>query len=152
MSLILKGIASFTGAFAFGVIFNAPTRLLAICGFAGFTAWSTYTAVDFWLDDTMIASFIAAFTISVVAHLFARSLKKPMILFNIPGIIPLVPGSIAYRAMRSVVESDYASAMSYASQAFLVSGSVAMGLVFAEVLMQAVMNILRKRKHRLSQR
>lgn len=144
--IIIKAIASFIASLSYGVIFNAPKQLLLLCGTAGLTAWSTFTTIHYYYDDTMIASFVGAFAVAIVAHVFARIFKKPMILFNIPGIIPLVPGSIAYRAMRSVVESDYPLAISYASQAFLVSGAVAMGLVFAEVMMQSIGHIIQKIK------
>lgn len=137
--MLVKACISFIAATGFGVIFNAPLQLLIFCGFAGMTGWtvSTWTRM-YVIDDLMLSSFIGAFAVSIIAHLFARRFKTPMITFSVAGIIPLVPGTVAYNAMRHVVESDYTMAIQLGSQAFLISGSVAMGLVFAEVIMQMV--------------
>jgi uncharacterized membrane protein YjjB (DUF3815 family) len=69
-----------------------------------------------------------------------------MIIFSVAGIIPLVPGGMAYNAMRHIVENDYITSISYASRAFMVSGAVAMGLVFAEVIIQLVFRTTMRRK------
>lgn len=71
-----------------------------------------------------------------------------MIIFSIAGIIPLVPGSKAYNAMRHIVENDYLEAIAFASEALMISGAVAMGLVFAEVLIQLFFQLQAKRIQR----
>src|SRR5690606_12461450 len=86
--------------------------------------------------DSVQASFAGAFALAVVAHILAKKFKMPMIVFSVAGIIPLVPGSKAYNAMRNIVENNYLEAIAFAADALMVSGAIAMGLVFAEVLMQ----------------
>jgi uncharacterized membrane protein YjjB (DUF3815 family) len=61
-----------------------------------------------------------------------------MIIFNVSGIIPLVPGVLAYDAMRRVVENDYNAAIPLAAKAFMISGAIAIGLVLSEVINQII--------------
>lgn len=99
-----------------------------------------------WSTDPMQASFLGAFVVAIVAHIFARRFRMPMIIFSVSGIIPLVPGGMAYNAMRHTVENDYISAISFASRAFMVSGAIAMGLVFAEVIIQLIFRFVAKKR------
>ncbi|WP_334073488.1 MULTISPECIES: threonine/serine exporter family protein [Paenibacillus] len=135
MNLALHLVTSFIASAAFGIIFNAPRRTLLQCGASGMLGWAVYVLLDERLD-TVLATVAATFIVGVVSQIFARTHKKPVILFSVSGIIPLVPGGLAYDAMRNFVENDYNTAVQLAAQAFLISGSIAIGLVLSEVLNQ----------------
>ena len=142
----MQAILSFLAAAAFGIIFNAPRKMLVYCGLVGMIGWLIYSAFNGLTNDPVKASFLGAFAVAVVAHLLAKQFRTPMIIFSVAGIIPLVPGGLAYNAMRHIVENDYSNAISFASRAFMVSGSIAMGLVFAEVIIQLVFRRVSKDK------
>ncbi len=146
LTWIIQGILSFLAAAGFGILFNAPRRMLFYCGFVGMTGWLMYSVYVGWTHDPMQASFLGAFVVAIVAHIFARRFRMPMIIFSVAGIIPLVPGGMAYNAMRHTVENDYLSAISFASRAFMVSGAIAMGLVFAEVIIQLIFRSITRKK------
>ena len=82
--------------------------------------------------------------VSLVAHFSARKFRMPMIVFSVSGIIPLVPGGIAYNTMRNVMELDYIMGLQNGIRAFLISGAIAMGLVFAEVIMQVLFRFMKQ--------
>lgn len=136
--------ASFIAAFAFGIIFNVPKKTLFACGIAGAVGWLSYLFLIHFKMDLIIAAFISALLVAFISHLFAKMYKAPIIIFSVPGIIPLVPGGIAYDAMRHVVEQDYFMAIELAAKAFIISGAIAMGLVFSEVLNRMIMKIIRQ--------
>lgn len=138
MSWFVQALLSFLAAFGFGIIFNSPRKMLFYCGFVGMSGWLIYKIFYNITGDAVQSSFLGAFAVAVVAHLFAKRFRTPMIVFSVAGIIPLVPGGMAYNAMRHIVENDYLTAISYASRAFMISGAIAMGLVFAEVIIQLV--------------
>ena len=96
--------------------------------------------------DVVNASFFSSFVIAIVSHLYARRFKMPMIIFIVGGIIPLVPGGMAYNAMRNVVEADYIQGLQYGFKAFLITGAIVIGLVFAEVLIQLIFRSVRTSK------
>jgi len=133
--MILQLITSFIAAATFCILFNAPRRALLQCGIAGAVGWVLYLQLEReW--DTVIATFGATVVVGVISQIFARSFKMPVIIFSVGGIIPMVPGGMAYDAMRRFVEKDYTAAVQIATQAFLLSGAIAAGLVLSEVLGQ----------------
>ncbi|WP_019911583.1 threonine/serine exporter family protein [Paenibacillus sp. HW567] len=133
--MILQLITSFIAAATFCILFNAPARALVQCGFAGMVGWILYLQLDEqW--DTVVATFLATVVVGVISQIFARSFKMPVIIFSVGGIIPLVPGGLAYDAMRKFVENDNNQAIQFAVQALMLSGAIATGLVLSEVLGQ----------------
>ncbi|WP_102693209.1 threonine/serine exporter family protein [Rummeliibacillus pycnus] len=150
MDWLIQGMLSFIGTAGFGIIFNAPKKTLFHCGLVGMIGWLIYYAFLQKGVDAVFATFAGAFLISIVAHILARQFKTPMIVFSVAGIIPLVPGGLAYNAMRTIVENDYAKSIQYSARVFIIAGAIVMGLVFAEVFMQLIFNGIRKRKAKLS--
>lgn len=134
---LLQALFSFIATACFGVIFNAPTKVIPYCGFVGAVCWSIYYILTNWEHiDTIQATFLSAFIVAVIAHLLARTRRLPVIVFSVSGIIPLVPGGTAYNTMRNMVQQDYITGLQNAMLVFMISGAIAMGLVFAEVIMQ----------------
>ncbi|MCM3700059.1 threonine/serine exporter family protein [Paenibacillus macerans] len=135
IGLIVQLFTSFIASAAFGILFNAPKRTLLQCGISGMIGWAAYVLLE-QRADAIFATVTATFIVGVISLLFARYYKKPVIIFSVAGIIPLVPGGLAYDAMRKFVENEYNLAVQLAAQAFLISGSIAIGLVLSEVLGQ----------------
>ncbi|KON85271.1 threonine/serine exporter [Rossellomorea marisflavi] len=140
MFVVEHMVTSFISAAAFGIIFNAPKQSLFKCGIVGMLGWMIYIVLFTFEIDTVIATLAASFVVAVVSQIFAKMYKTPVIIFSVAGIIPLVPGGIAYDAMRNFVQNDYNMAMNLAAKAFMISGSIAIGLVFSEVINQVIRN------------
>ncbi|WML49925.1 threonine/serine exporter family protein [Neobacillus sp. PS3-34] len=146
MNIIEQLITSFIATGAFGVIFNAPKQSLIKCGLVGMVGWLIYVVMVNNQADTVLATLAAAFFVAVISHVLAKIYKTPVIIFSVAGIIPLVPGGLAYDAMRNFVENDYGSALTLAAKAFMLSGSIAFGLVFSEVINQIIRKIQLQQK------
>lgn len=144
MDYLIQAIFSFIATACFGVIFNVPRRGILICGLVGSIGWTVYYSLMQIGVAEVQATFLGAFAVAIVAQIFARKFKMPMIIFNVSGIIPLVPGGIAYNTMRNIVELDYSMGIQNGMRAFMISGAIAMGLVFAEVIVQLVMRTFSK--------
>ena len=106
MEYILQFLLAFGATIGFGVMFNAPKNVLIYCGLAGGVGWIIYTVVVNTIDQNIIAAFLGSFVLTIISLLFARRLKTPVIVFIVCGIIPLVPGGLAYQAMRHIVTND----------------------------------------------
>lgn len=141
-------ITSFFAASAFGVLFNAPKKSLIQCGVVGMFGWLVYTLLVYEGIDAVPATVAAAVLVSILSQLCARIFKTPIIIFNVSGIIPLVPGGLAYDAMRNFVENDYNLAIQFAAKALLISGAIALGLVFSEIVNQVIRKLAWKRSLR----
>lgn len=96
------------------------------------------------IDQNILAAFLGSFVLTIVAYIFARRLKTPVIVFIVCGIIPLVPGGLAYQSMRHIVTSEYQFAIESIFQVGLVSGAIAIGIIFAEITNQFYHGIKRK--------
>lgn len=131
-------VTSFIASVCFGIMFNAPKTSLSKCGFAGMVGWLIYFVLAEANVDQAIATLAAAFFVAVISQIFARIYKSPSIIFSVMGIIPLVPGGLAFDSMRHFVENDYGVALQLAAKAFMISGAIAFGLVFSEVVNQII--------------
>ncbi|WP_050615659.1 threonine/serine exporter family protein [Bacillus testis] len=146
MDYLAQIVTSFIGSAGFGIIFNVPRESIAKCGLVGMLGWITYYGLTQYGMNIIPATAIASTLIAAISQWFAKLYKTPMIIFIVGGIIPLVPGGMAYDAMRHFVLNDYNMALMLAAKAFLISGSIAIGLVFSEVLHQIIMKLMRRLK------
>ncbi|HGF7753112.1 TPA: threonine/serine exporter family protein, partial [Enterococcus faecium] len=101
-------------------------------------------------------SLLGSLGVAFISDLFSKRLKMPVTIFNIPGMVPLVPGGLAYQAVRNLVTESYREAAHYAVQAIMIAGAIALGLVLSEVFNHNIRNfkvkrdaIMMKRKKRL---
>ncbi|MCA1032431.1 threonine/serine exporter family protein [Bacillus timonensis] len=138
MVMIEQIVTSFVAAATFGIIFNVPKQSILKCGAVGMIGWFVYTGMTMYGVDSVVSTLVATFFIAVTSQFISRAYKTPIIIFSVAGIIPLVPGGLAYDAMRNFVENDYNTAINLAAKAFMISGSIAIGLVLSEVLNQVV--------------
>lgn len=131
-------VTSLIATSAFGILFNIPKQTLLKCGLVGVIGWMIYFVLALYKVDVVFATFVAAFSIGVMSQIYAKIYRTPSIIFSVSGIIPLVPGGMAYDAMRQFVENDYNAAITLAAKAFMISGAIAFGLVFSEVINQVI--------------
>ncbi|MFD2044464.1 threonine/serine exporter family protein [Ornithinibacillus salinisoli] len=145
MVIVAQLVTSFIAAAGFGVLFNAPRRALIQCGFVGMAGWILYFVLVQNGMDAVPATVFGAMLVAVFSHILARIYKTPIIVFNVSGIIPLVPGGIAYEAMRNFVENDYYNAIQYSAKVMLLAGGIAIGLMFSEVANQIIRKLVTKK-------
>jgi uncharacterized membrane protein YjjB (DUF3815 family) len=136
--VIQQLITSFIASAGFAILFNAPKNSLIKCGFVGMIGWIVYFLLVEIQVNPIISTMIGAFFVAIISQFFAKVYRTPIIIFSVAGIIPLVPGGLAYDAMKNIVINDYSMANQLAAKAFLISGAIAMGLVFSEVINQLI--------------
>lgn len=143
MEYIVQLIFSFLATASLCVIFNAPIKAIPYGGLVGAIGWIIYYILLQLQFAEVFASFFGAFVVAICAQGFARMLKMPMIVFIVSGIIPLVPGGLAYNTMRNFVEQEYMLGLETGIRAFLISGAIAMGIVFSEVIFQLLIKFMK---------
>ncbi|WP_338326017.1 threonine/serine exporter family protein [Sporolactobacillus shoreae] len=136
ITFLIQSMTSFIATCAFGIIYNIPRKPLIHGGLIGAIAWLIYFFLYQWNGNDFVATFAASFVIALTSQIFARLYKNPVIVYSVAGIIPLVPGGLTYTVMSRVVGDHYDMAIHLAEKAFVLSGAIAMGLIFAEVLYQ----------------
>ncbi|GAB2489801.1 threonine/serine exporter family protein [Alkalibacterium psychrotolerans] len=134
-------IAALIATFGFGVLYNVPTRTLFASSVSGAIGWIVYFFLSFQLElDLFIGVGVAAFLVAFFSQWYARHFRMPVIVFAIPGIIPLVPGGSAYNMMRAFIEGQSDTALMFATETFLISGAIALGLSVNSGLFQVFSN------------
>jgi uncharacterized membrane protein YjjB (DUF3815 family) len=136
MHMLEQLITSFIASAAFGVLFNSPKESLIRCGIVGMAGWFVYYVLVAQNMSSVFATLAASLLVAVISQIFAKTFKMPVIIFSVSGIIPLVPGGLAYDAMRNFIENDYNMAIQLATKVLLLAGAIAMGLIFSEVINQ----------------
>jgi uncharacterized membrane protein YjjB (DUF3815 family) len=138
--MIVQAIASFFGSLFFSVLFNISKDQLVFCGICGASSWMVYLIFLPITNSLIIASFLGAMAASILSQIFARIRKTPVTVFQIPGVIPLVPGAGMYRTLYYVVEEDYSLSNYYGIQTLQIAGSIAIAMI----LISSFNNILLK--------
>ena len=141
MDILAQLITSFFATAAFGVIFNIPKESLIRCGLIGMGGWLIYYILNGYFGNAVLATLLATVFIAVLGQQMAKVYKTPVIIFTVAGIIPLVPGGLAYDSMRNIVENDYNLAIASAAKVLMLAGTIAFGLVFSEVINQIIKKV-----------
>lgn len=121
--------SSFLTAFGFAILYNIPRKTIAPAGITGAIGWTIYFFLFNYLGVMdFLATIIASFFIAFTSQIFARKFATPVIIFTLPGLIPLVPGGMAYNMMRAFVEGYTNLGLEYMTSTFLTAGALVLGL------------------------
>lgn len=121
--------SSFLTALGFTIIYNIPKKAVFPAALTGAIGWTThFFLINYFSVVGFIATIIASFFIAFASQIFARKLRKPVIIFTLPGLIPLVPGGMVYNMMRAFVEGNTELGFQFATNTFLTAGALALGL------------------------
>lgn len=134
MTILAQLITSFVAAAGFAIVFNAPRQALIQCGLVGMSGWILHFSLVENDINVVPATVLAAILVGVLSNVCAYSFKMPVMIFYVSGIIPLVPGGLAYNAMRYFVQDDYYTAVQLSAKVMLLAGGIAIGLMFSEVV------------------
>ncbi len=111
LDMIDHGLWAGAAAICFAVLLNVPVRALAACGLTGLLGYETRTLLTATEQVTSApASLVAAVLVSLFGVACGRKLHAPAVIFVIPGIIPLVPGALAYRTIAGLMSALSATA------------------------------------------
>lgn len=117
----------------FAVLFQVPKESVIFSGFTGMVQWMVYFILRDFGVNTYFNFFIASFAAGLASEAFARFQKKPAIIYIVPGLLPLVPGSNIYYTMLHFVKNEYALAINQGAQTFFLAIAIATGVVLSSV-------------------
>lgn len=132
--MIVQVIAAFFVTIFFSIIFNSRRSQLIYSGFVGALGWLAYLLVIEADGNVVIASFVGSLIISILATILSNIKKAPITIFQIPGIIPLVPGMGMYNTLHAVIINDIDSAMVHLFQTLQIAGAIAVGMMLIYTL------------------
>ncbi len=134
LQLVIQTGFSYLATIAFAICVNIPRRALNSCGICGTAGWLTYWLLYNLGSGRMVANVAGSLLLGVMGIIFARRKRMPAILFNIPGIVPLVPGATAYQAVHEMVFGSADQAIIYTFRVAMVAGAIAVGFMLTSLL------------------
>jgi uncharacterized membrane protein YjjP (DUF1212 family) len=129
-------IFSALAALGYAMLFNVPTRIAWACVVCGVASHTTRTlCVHLGLDivgGTLIGALLAGF----LAQGFSRAFDAPSVAFAFPGVVAMVPGSYAFRAILGALQIEHGTAaphlaqdtLALAIEVVLMIGAIAIGV------------------------
>jgi len=127
--LIIQIVAAFFSTLFFAVLFNVSRYELIYCGIVGAIGWTSYLIIKYYSNSIVFSTFIATLIISVLSHILAKKRRNPVTIFQISGIIPLVPGAGMYKTLYYIVNNDYSMSTFYLFETLQIAGSIAIGMI-----------------------
>jgi uncharacterized membrane protein YjjB (DUF3815 family) len=77
---------------------------------------------------------VGAFAVAIASNLFARVSNRPAAITQVPGILMLVPGSLGFRSLSSLIRADVVSGVETAFTAVMIAASLVAGLLLANAV------------------
>lgn len=134
LPLYVHMIFGYLATVGFAVFLNSPKKTMYISGFIGMGSWIIYILMVKAGYDVVVSNLLAASFASLSSEILSRKMKKPTILFVVPGIVTLVPGLGLYNAMSFLIEGNYNLAIGKGIEVVLVSGAIAFGVIVVSSL------------------
>lgn len=137
----VEGIGLLVGCYAFAVAFRAARGdypLVMLSAAAGYVI--SRVAGEEWGDVAGV--FLAAFVMTLAGNVYARWKNRPGALVRLPGIILLVPGSVSFRGLISLMQQQDIDAGQAALMAVMnILMALIAGLLFGNLLIPARRNL-----------
>jgi uncharacterized membrane protein YjjP (DUF1212 family) len=86
-----------------------------------------------WLDPQM-GVVVGAFAVGVLANVFARILERPAQVVQVPAVLLLVPGSMGFRGMASLLGHDTLTGVETVFAMFVVGLAIVAGLLISNAV------------------
>lgn len=134
MTTLLQIVGAFFAVVTIAVLNGVPKKYLVYSGTVGTVGWAVYLLMRFFDLQEAMAMFVATIMVAVISHVYARTLKAPVTLFLVCGILPLVPGVAMYRLVYYLLISDKVTAGIYAVTTVSVTGAIALAVFFVDTV------------------
>lgn len=127
-------IALFVGLASFVVLFRVPLRE---------APWSVLVATIVYTIARLatgplgpdLSVGLAALVLGLSANVYAFRRNKPSSIIVVPGLMLLVPGSVGFRSILSLLDRSVLSGVETAFQMGMVATSLATGLLLANIVL-----------------
>jgi uncharacterized membrane protein YjjP (DUF1212 family) len=134
-------------AVGFAALFGVPPRIAWACLVCGVSSHALRTLLIHAGMPMVAATLVGALAVGFLAQFFARRFEAPAATFAFPGVVAMVPGSFAFRAVVGCLEiaaagADAAPALvaetiSLYFACVLMTGAIAVGLAAPLIILPA---------------
>lgn len=142
-AMLVQVIGAFVAVIAASITFGVSKKFLMYSGLAGAVSWLVYLVFMKMGVNELLSVFAATLVSALLSHIFARALKAPVTVFQIPAILPTVPGVGMYRTVYYMIIGDKEMTGYYFSKTLQIAGMIAIGIFIMDTVFRT---FLRKEK------
>lgn len=118
-------------AAAFTILFQARLRDMGWIAAAGALSYVSARVGSELGGAPEIGAFVGALTLGLASNLHARLLNRPASVTLVPGIVLLVPGSVGFQSLSSLIAKDVVNGMEMAFTMGMIGVALVTGLLLA---------------------
>jgi uncharacterized membrane protein YjjB (DUF3815 family) len=125
-------------------LFNVPARIAWACIICGMASHTMRTLCQHLGIDLVSGTLIGALTVGFLAEGFSRHFRAPAVAFAFPGVVAMIPGAFAFRAVIGSLQIVYAGAtaapvlvtetLALAATCILMVAAIALGIAAPSIL------------------
>jgi uncharacterized membrane protein YjjB (DUF3815 family) len=120
----------------FTVLLRALPRDMLWIGLVGALTFAGTRLGSIFLGPEL-GAFVGAVVVGVASNAYGRALRRLEVVPLVPGMLLIVPGSLGFRSLSSLVGGDTLPGVEAAFRMTLITVSLATGVLFANVLLPA---------------
>ncbi len=143
---IVRIVAAFGACIGFSIFFNMKKERLLHAAILGTLSGAIYIYCDHLFPESVfLNNMIPALICTLLSELSARWKKAPAIVFILPSIIILIPGSSFYYTMSFLVSGEHEKFQEWGGRTLLSAFGISVGILIATFAFYEVL-------HRISER
>ena len=142
--MVYRLVLTVIGVSLFAVLDNASGRVIiasCICGASTFIV-SEMASMNY--DNNFLIYFISAILTCGMSEVGARIMRTPVTVILLPAIIPLVPGSLLYSAIKALLQGSETWYSEYGSEAVAAVSGIGVAIVAVSGVSRTLVGIKRK--------
>ena len=136
LKLVIDFLCVYVGAIGFGILVNVPRRAFHWDGMVAVIGYFIYIEYLRWTGSYIGANILGTLGIGIFSKIASKRKKLPVIIFNIPGLVPLVPGSQSYQVISDSLVGKDGLAGHYLLQVIFIAGAIAFGFLISALILQ----------------
>ena len=127
----IQAIAAFLGTAGFAVLYGVPRREYIHASVCSTIGWMAYLVMLRLANATVIEStFVATLVVVLVSRFMAVDRKCPVIVFQICGVFPLIPGAGIFWTVYYIVNKELSVAFTTGFTALGMAVAIVLGIIF----------------------
>lgn len=128
---LVQAISAFLGTAGFAVLYGVPRKEYVHASICSTIGWLSYLAMIRLADATVIEStFVATLVVVMVSRFMAVDRRCPVIVYQICGVFPLIPGAGIFWTVYYIVNKDLSMAAATGFTALGMAVAIVLGIIF----------------------
>jgi uncharacterized membrane protein YjjB (DUF3815 family) len=135
LPLAYQLVAVLVAGLSFGVVFSVPRKFVVTAVGSALVGWVSSRLLG-GHGPAYLAAFVSSLSVCLYANALARVTAHPSQLFQLPGMMLLVPGSFGFISLSDMMRGDLEEGARRAIAMILVGGALVSGVLFANALLR----------------